>query len=104
MSKDVVRHESNMNSDMEDEVIAEAAVLIVKANYTINTTLANDLQQHMSQIFNGTWTVFVSNGHVYSSANISKNNQKYLRFSYKNNMFLVTQEVRKHDHVHNLVK
>jgi len=96
VTKDVVRHEGNMNGSMENEVLVEAAVLIVKANYTINTTLANNLQQHMSQIFNGTWTVLVSDGQVYSSVNTSKDREKYIRFSYKNYMFLVTQKVRKH--------
>jgi len=94
VTKDFIRHEGNMNSDMEGEVVSEAANLIVSANYTINTALATKLQQHMSQIFNGTWIVLVSDGHVYSSNGESEIWGKYVRFSYTHKMFVVTQVVR----------
>ncbi len=88
--KDVVRHESNMNAEMEDEVIGKGVELSLKSNNSITSSMANDLEEHLSETFNGTWFVTISDGKVSASYKKTRGDT-FLRFSYKKMMFIVTQ-------------
>ena len=91
---DVVKHESNMDVKMEEEVISHAAYLIGKSGNRIVPTIGDELATHMHEQFNGTWIVFASQGNASSSWRKVKN-ASYIRFSFENIMLIVAKDVIK---------
>jgi hypothetical protein len=87
-----VRHESNMDPEMELEVVAGVVKLVTKANNIINNQLVIELTKYLTESLKGSWFVIISKSDVYSTIN-KGDGSKYLRFSFENITFVVTQQL-----------
>jgi len=90
--KDVKIFEIKMSSEMVIEVVSHSVEQLVKHNYTISSVMARDISAHLSELYNGSWLVKISNGNISSSfKGIHKD--PCIKFAFKSDIFEIEKEV-----------